>query len=701
LIDFLKNSTALELMMNHTKRFLQQPLDLMQMRDMNYLNTKLIFNAPHRFHRWLCSMKSQPRRDLTKLLIWRHVTFDVRVVFFVFSVISVSTVQLLALQTSNYSSETNDRFSSGYPSSPVENSSPNFVGAGLDWAGVGWATNNASKSFGFLSPQHYLVAKHFAGAANVRIFADGALQTESQWKVENTGFGVVFSGETLGDLSLGTLNTPFSGSSGLPRYAVLDLNSGSSTNTSANYNGLNLLLYGRGANSSSSTRVGEASINSVTISGNNHYFTTSRTVTQLETGDSGSPALHRWTNPAGGQEVTLIGNHAAINDTTNFINFTGTHEVMGALNNLMNDDGFALRVVGNPTNTWVGSSSTSINNGAAWGLTVQGNRANPGPSDVFVNFNGSTAGSGRSVAVDTNHNLRGIYFLPSNSESLGFTFGGSSTLTIGRGGITNYDASRQTFNAPIALGSSQMWNGGVGGITTAGIANNGHLLEMTTVGRSSITGAITGAGGLALSGGTLELTAASTYSGTTWVHGGTLLVNNTSGSATGAGEIRVSAGGTLGGSGLIGGTLVISGVLAPGNSIGTLAVDGSVIWNSFAPWQFELGMAAETQAAAALGLSDQDMLQITGDFTKGSGTIWMFDFMGSGQNGWYQLATWEGTTTFSTENFAVMNLGEGRSGQFLVDDNSSGLYLQVIPEPHGWMLLMFGFTRAVFRRVRS
>lgn len=603
-----------------------------------------------------------------------------------------------ALTTADYTSEKNDRFSSGYPTSPVENSSPNFVGAGLDWAGVGWNPSNANKSYGFLSPQHYMVARHFGGSANVRIFANDTLQTFSQWKVEDIGLGVVFSGQTLGDLSLGTLSSPVTSTAGLPRYAVLDLNTSSTTNSTSAYNNLELLLYGRGPNTSSSSRIGAASINSVTVSGNNHYFTTARTTTQLESGDSGSPAIHRWTNPAGGQEITLVGNHAAISDTQNFINFTGTHEVMTALNTLMNDDGYALRVVGNPSNTWVGSSSTSINNRGAWGLSPPASA----PSDRFVNFNGFTAGNSRTVTVDTNHNLRGLYFLPTTSETLGFTFSGSSTLTIGRGGITNYDASRQVFQAALALGSAQYWNGGAGGITTAGIATNGHLLEITTGGVSHITGAITGTGSLALSGGTLELTGANSYSGTTWVHEGKLIVNNSSGSATGAGNVIVSAGGSLGGSGTIGGNLTMTGTLAPGNSIGTLTVEGNVTWNgtATAPWQFELGFAADSQAAAALGLSEQDLLQVAGDFSKGTGTTWLFDFLNTGENGWYRLASWQGETNFTSTDFSVVNLGGGRNAEFFIDQNSESLYLQVVPEPSLTMLLLLGAAGVTLRRNR-
>jgi hypothetical protein len=170
------------------------------------------------------------------------------------AVAMLAPLPAMALQTTGYTSAANDRFSSGYPNTPVENTSPNFVGAGLDWGGVGWAVADATKSFGFLSPQHYLVARHYGGAAQVRIFSDGALHTFSQSKTENTNLGVVFQNQTLGDLSLGTLTANIPASAGMPRYAVLDLNGSSGSNSTSNYLNLPLLLYGRGPNASTSTQ---------------------------------------------------------------------------------------------------------------------------------------------------------------------------------------------------------------------------------------------------------------------------------------------------------------------------------------------------------------------------------------------------------------------------------------------------------------
>ncbi len=74
--------------------------------------------------------------------------------------------------------------------------------------------------------------------------------------------------------------------------------------------------------------------------------------------------------------------------------------------------------------------------------------------------------------------------------------------------------------------------------------------------------------------GTMEVTAANLYQGGTTISGGTLLVNNTSGSGTGSGGVTVQSGGTLAGNGAISGGVNVpsGGTLSPGNGVGTLTV---------------------------------------------------------------------------------------------------------------------------------
>ena len=208
--------------------------------------------------------------------------------------------ELRALQVTNYSSAVNDRFSSGFATNPVANTNTDFIGAGYDWSGAGWATTDGTKGFGFISPQHYLVATHYGGAAAISLQrTDGTLVTGSQSGVTNTGLGVPLGGTT--DLSLGTLNSPLGDPSLMARYGVLDLNASSTANSTSAYVNQPVYLYGRGPNGSSSPRIGLTTIAGVVSGGTNQYFTTPRTEVQLEAGDSGSPAFMVWTNVDGGK----------------------------------------------------------------------------------------------------------------------------------------------------------------------------------------------------------------------------------------------------------------------------------------------------------------------------------------------------------------------------------------------------------------
>ena len=66
-----------------------------------------------------------------------------------------------------FTAAANNRFSSGFPSAPVTNTSGSFVGLPYSWLGVGWAASDPTKGFGFLTPKHYLVARHYGGAPTI------------------------------------------------------------------------------------------------------------------------------------------------------------------------------------------------------------------------------------------------------------------------------------------------------------------------------------------------------------------------------------------------------------------------------------------------------------------------------------------------------------------------------------------------------
>lgn len=484
-----------------------------------------------------------------------------------------------ALTVTGYTAANNDRFGSGFPSAPVDSASGGFVGRDYDWSGVGWAATDGAKGFGLVSPRHYLVARHYGGASNLA-FADGAgaVATAAQASVVNTDTGLLFSGQTVRDLSVGRLTQPLRVGWSLPRAAVLDLNATSSTNSLSAYVGLQVFLYGRGAGVSGSPRVAQASILSAQSDANGQYLLTNLSAATFQSGDSGSPSFHGWTNPNGQRELALLGNNAAVDTTNgyNILNFLGLSTVMSALNTVMNADGYALRVAGNAANTWVGSSSTDLASRSAWGLGPP----TPAPSDRYVLFDAASAGNGRAVTVGSASNLRGLYFRSTASAGDAFAFTGAGVLTLGRGGLVNYDDARQSFANGILLGDSQYWDAGTGGFATAAIDTNGRVLEIGGSGRSLLQGAVSGAGRLAVSGGRVDLLAANTHVGGTFLHAGEIRIGDDG--AAGSGALTLSGGKLASTSGA--GRALTNAVILNGNPValgdatdsGTLELSGAI-----------------------------------------------------------------------------------------------------------------------------
>jgi hypothetical protein len=637
----------------------------------------------------------------------------------ILSALLVCLGDVQALQVTNYSSTVNDRFSSGFATNPVANTNPSFVGAGYDWSGVGWSATDGTKGFGFISPQHYLVATHYGGAANIRVEQiDGTLATSSQRGVTNTGFGIPLGG--VPDLSLGALSDPIVDPSHVARYGVLDLNSSSTINSPAAYQNLAVYLYGRGPNGASSPRIGLTTISGVTSSGTNQFFSTPRTQVQLEVGDSGSPAFMVWTNVNGGKEITIIGNNAAINDTNNFINFLGASQVMNALNTLTTQDGFALRVVGNASATWQGGSGGSASNQRQ--LARAGNwSGGVVPSDLYVRFQGSST-TFRNIDVNAATSLRGLYFVSTGSVTNGFTFSGANTLTIGRGGIVNYDIARQTFTANLLLGDHQYWDGGVGGITISNLNSNGKLLEVTGTGTNSITGNMSGAGGLAVSGGRLEVTASNSYTGKTWVHGGQLVVN---GRIDTSSSVSVGSFGSLGGSGRVA-AITGAGSIDPGNSPGILTAP-SINPSGGLDFNFEFTGTSPIYANAFNSVNDLLRLTAATPFTASLGSInsvniyFSFTSLNPGsiytggfftdQFGnflatidqaafnYYVLATGDGTVTYDGVNYIAysghdIEISTVAQTANFADGTVNGrvTQFQVVPEPSTYAMLVSGMV---------
>ena len=124
--------------------------------------------------------------------------------------------------------------------------------------------------------------------------------------------------------------------------------------------------------------------------------------------------------------------------------------------------------------------------------------------------------------------------------------------------------------------------------------------------------------------GNWTLSGANTYNGGTVVDGGTLTVNNTSGSGTGSGAVTINTGATLAGTGIISGATTINsgGSVAPGTSIGTLIINNSVTLAGGSTAFIEINKTSNTK----------DLLDASGAMTYG-GTLVVTNLSGVLTNG--------------------------------------------------------------------
>lgn len=233
------------------------------------------------------------------------------------------------------------------------------------------------------------------------------------------------------------------------------------------------------------------------------------------------------------------------------------------------------------------AQNTNFLDSVNWSDGVPGTNANTNNTDTafFTNSNQTELSFGNSGS----RYIGSFDFSNSTASSTlasAFTFGAltsSFELRLTTGGsnsirINPRVEAAQTFNALIALkpgsytfsnyggtGATLNFNNTIRSTTTAGGAST-LILTGSNTSANNIKGAIvngTATTPMSLSKtdvGTWVLSGANTYTGTTTVTGGTLLVNNTSGSGTGSGAVTVNGTGTLlGGVGTISGAVSVAG----------------------------------------------------------------------------------------------------------------------------------------------
>ncbi len=461
------------------------------------------------------------------------------------------------------------------------------------------------------------------------------------------------------------------------------------------------------------------------------YFYSSGTLPSYNFTGAGSASTTLKIDPNSGSTVSFIenagGTTGGINQTFSNLTLLLEDSNLTGQTKIQPGDGRSVTIASNAI-LQIGSTN-------AQSVILEANTPQTGSGTLNVNGVLKAGVTGSAISVEQsgvlNLNLAaGSDFtnLQLSSKSGGvinFLVGGAlgGSVSIYSGGVANVAASGITLNTTefsIVSGgkiSTTYTNGtstlggffslasGTGGPTSTLEVASGGTLALTNRVQSGSASAIvekTGNGTLALSysGGAGNSFTASAFN----VRAGTLLVNNTGNTTASAAAVNIFSGATLAGAGRITGATTISGILAPGNSIGTLTVANDVAWNggllgggATTDWKFELGAA-----------NTADLLQITGatsEFIKGTGQAFRFDFLGSTAMGTFKLVDWESTasvgggvagTSFATTDFTFTNLGAGNTGAFQF--NGSQLEFQAVPEPSPFVLLVVGAVSLFFVR---
>jgi autotransporter-associated beta strand protein len=240
---------------------------------------------------------------------------------------------------------------------------------------------------------------------------------------------------------------------------------------------------------------------------------------------------------------------------------------------------------------------------------------------------------------------------------------GTGALQLLSGTLTATGSLGHAGGTTIASGARlNIGQGGTAGSLAGNVTNHGTL-SFARSDNVTFAGVISGPGGLQQNGtGNLTLSGANTYTGPTVVNSGTLSVN---GSMSSASAITVAAGATLGGSGQLGAvTVPAGGIMAPGNSIGTMQVAALTL----GPGSIT---AIEVQGSAS------DRINVTGSAALG-GTLRLLPLGGSYGFDTPYIIIQAGSVT---GQFATVTTGEGFGAGVTATVSVTGTQVQLALAP--------------------
>lgn len=444
------------------------------------------------------------------------------------------------------------------------------------------------------------------------VFLSGTSATGRVLTIAGTGNTRI---DAIADSSTGTSATATSGltlnSTGTLTLANANTYTGTTTLTSgavvagdkAVFGASALLLNGASVSSLSASAdlSGENAIGNAygtSLSGSNFTFFGSN---NLElSGVSTSNVTHTFTNNIAGGTLILSGNTHLSNSASNF-----TLTMAGSGNTVISgviDNGFGGSTASNLT--FGGSGRLQVTGANTYG-GVTTLAANSGTMTVTNMADGGAASSvGQSSAAASNLVL-------GNASTLQYTgTGGSSnrlftiSASSGAGQSATLDASGSgalnlTGTGAVAYGTNAQTRGLV--LTGTNTQNNTLAALIGNNGSGVVSVTKNGSGKWTLTG-------SNTYTGTTTVNAGTLIINGNQGSSA-----VVVNGGALGGSGTVGAlSIKTGGTLAPGNSAGIL---NSGTFNLEGGGTLAMELTGNT--VTPIAGTNYDQVNVTGSVTLG------------------------------------------------------------------------------------
>src|SRR5713226_2307443 len=483
----------------------------------------------------------------------------------------------------------------------------------------------------------------------------------------NAGISAITAGVQAISSSTGSMTVTGSGNIGFTDHAITVQNNAATTsgdltiNTSGNYTGVITAQVTQAANNAniSVTHTGTinnagSSITATTAGGGNVAVTTTQLLQTGGVGINAQTVTGGITIHSGA--ITTTGGGNGINAT---VTGGGTGGVAITTNGVITSNGIGINssVTGGSGNTAI-TTNAAVNALASNGIVAH----TTGTGSIAVNVNAPvTAGvfgldllGGTTKTVTNSSTISGtvtginadrvnVTNLGAITGSTGIHTSAAASSVFTSGAITGTGGTAVLFSGPantFTLGPGFAVNGLVLGVA-------GDTFQLGGSGTSSFDASLVGPAAQYRNFGVFNKVGDSTWTltGTNalalpWtVQQGIL---NVAGSLPNS-PFTVNAGGTLGGNGIVGNTVINGGVLSPGNSIGLLTVQGNLVFTAASSYMIEVSPSAA------------DRTNVTGTATLGGATV----------------NTSFAAGTYVAKQYTILNAAGGVSGTFAGPVNSN------------------------------